>query len=162
MFLISFKEQCSHSRTQLKFRSLEISSETTYPKVYKKWEEAANMLWGSDSDQRHTTIGHLCREAMQEFTTALVEKYNPVDVDEDKAHTVSRMRSVLKSKNINLSTTEKPFLEGLIGYWGTTIDLVQRQEHGDTKEGEPLKWEDSRRVVFQTAIVMFEIDKALS
>jgi hypothetical protein len=39
---------------------------------------------------------------------------------------------------------------------------VQRQEHGAQKEGRPLVWEDGRRVVFQTAIVMFELDRALS
>jgi hypothetical protein len=37
-----------------------------------------------------------------------------------------------------------------------------RQEHAGTREGEPLIWEDGRRVVLQTAVVMFEIDKSLS
>jgi hypothetical protein len=37
----------------------------------------------------------------------------------------------------------------------------KRQEHGGQKEGRPLTWEDARRVVFQTLIVMYEIDRAL-
>ena len=41
-------------------------------------------------------------------------------------------------------------------------DLAQKQEHGGQKEGEPLVWEDTRRIVFQTILVMFEIDKSLS
>ena len=40
------------------------------------------------------------------------------------------------------------------------MDLVQRQEHGGQKEGEPLGWEDGRRVVFQTANVMVELHRA--
>ena len=46
-------------------------------------------------------------------------------------------------------------------YWGTVSDLVQRQEHGAQREGKQLVWEDARRVVFQTANVMFEIDRSL-
>jgi hypothetical protein len=57
---------------------------------------------------------------------------------------------------------EKPFLEALIAYWGTVSDLIQRQEHGSQKEGKELVWEDGRRVVFQTAMVMLEFDKSLS
>lgn len=48
-------------------------------------------------------------------------------------------------------------LDALVVYWGTVSDLIQRQEHGAQKEGEALRWEDGRRVVFQTAVVMFEI-----
>ena len=48
---------------------------------------------------------------------------------------------------------DRAFLDALLTYWGTVSDLVQRQEHGAKKEGEPLMWEDARRVVFQTAIV---------
>jgi hypothetical protein len=52
-------------------------------------------------------------------------------------------------------------LKALLAYWGTVNDLVQRQEHGGQKEREPLKWEDGRRVVFQTAVVMFEIARVV-
>jgi hypothetical protein len=52
-------------------------------------------------------------------------------------------------------------LDALLAYWGTTSDLAQRQEHGAQKEGEVLTWEDSRRLVFHTAIVMVEIDRTL-
>jgi hypothetical protein len=56
--------------------------------------------------------------------------------------------------------THQAFLDALLAYWGTVSDLVQRQEHGGLREREPLTWEDTRRVVFQTAIVMFEIAQA--
>lgn len=133
-----------------------------YPKPYQKWTEAEAMLWASDSERQLTTIGHLCREAMQEFVAVLVDQYQPPQVDSDKAHTVARFRVVLEIRAAQLGATEGPFLEALLGYWGTVSDLVQRQEHGGQKEGEPLVWEDGRRVVFQTAVVMFEIDRALS
>jgi hypothetical protein len=133
-----------------------------YPKAYQKWAEAESMLWAGDSEHQLTTIGHLCREATQEFATALVEHCQPPDVDRDKAHTVTRIRAVLNLLDAQLGSTEKPFLDALLAYWGTVSDLIQRQEHGGRKEGDPLVWEDGRRVVFQTAVVMFEIDRAIS
>jgi len=132
-----------------------------YPLAYKKWSDAEAMLWSSDSEEKFTTVGHLCREAFQEFATYLVEKYQPPNVDENKSHDVARIKAVLAALDPRLGETEKPFLSALLAYWGTLSDLIQRQEHGAQKEGEPLVWVDARRVVFQTAILMFEIDSSL-
>jgi hypothetical protein len=54
------------------------------------------------------------------------------------------------------------FLDALIAYWRAVSNLVQRQEHGVQKAGSQLVFEDGRRVIFQTAIVMFEVDRALN
>lgn len=133
-----------------------------YPKAYQKWAEAETKLWESESGPQLTTIGHLCREAMQEFVTVLVDQYQPGEIDKDKAHTIVRLRSVLELRANQLGKTEEPFLDALLAYWKTLNKLVQRQEHGAQKEGESLVWEDGRRVIFQTCVVMFEIDRALS
>lgn len=134
----------------------------TYSVAYQKWSDAEKMLWTSDSERQYTTIGHLCREALQEFATVLVERYQPAGVDGDKAHTVNRIKGVLNLRKEQLGETEKKFLDALLPFWGTVSDLVQRQEHGGQREGLPLVWEDGRRVVFQTIVVMFEIDSSLS
>lgn len=131
-----------------------------YSTSYKKWYAAQELLWEADSEGKLTTIGHLCREAIQEFTTILVEKYKPDKVSNNVANTVLRVRAVI-NMNSELSKTKKRFLNALIEYWQTINDLVQRQEHGAQKEGKKLKWEDGRLIVFQTIIAMFEIDRAL-
>jgi hypothetical protein len=133
----------------------------SYQEAYRKWSEAAAKLWASDTEQQLTMIGHLCREAMQAFATTLVDRYQPPGIDTDKTRDVARIRAVLDQHRPRLGKTTAPFLDALLGYWGTVSDLVQRQEHGAQKEGRPLVWEDARRVVFQTAVVMFEIDRAL-
>lgn len=133
-----------------------------YASAFQKWTSANNKLWSTDSEKQLTEIGHLCREAMQEFVTVLVDQFKPPQVDTDKAHTVARLKAVIKSKANQLGKTHTPFLEALIAYWGTVSDLAQRQEHAGLKEGQSLVWEDARRVVFQTANVMFEIDASLS
>lgn len=60
-----------------------------------------------------------------------------------------------------LSERVRAFLEALLAYWGTVSDLANRQEHGATREGESLVAEDARRLVFQTMLVMYELDRAL-
>jgi hypothetical protein len=67
----------------------------TYPQAYQKWSEAEELLWKSDSEPQFTTIGHLCREALQEFTDTLIRKFQPPRVDPNKSHTVSRLRAVI-------------------------------------------------------------------
>jgi hypothetical protein len=135
--------------------------QSAYPAAYAKWAEAANMLWASDSERQLTTIGHLAREVLQEFTTALVDRHQPPDVSSDPTKTVARLRAVIEQHSHALGSHHSAMLKALLAYWGTVNDLVQRQEHGGQKEREPLKWEDGRRVVFQTAVVMFEIARVV-
>lgn len=139
-----------------------------YPAAYQKWADAEAKLWASESVRELTTVGHLCREAMQDFADALLQRYQPPNVEEDakkdKTKIIARVRAVLDldQQRGQMGETVKPFLDALLTYWGTVSDLAQRQEHGAQKEGEPLVWEDARRLVFQTAVVMFEIDRTLA
>ena len=133
-----------------------------YPEAYDKWSKAESIVWNDNSEQQLTVIGHLCREALQEFTNKLVERIRPPEIDENRDHTVNRIRAVLAQQGNQLGTTERPFLDALVRYWRTVSDIVQRQEHGSQREVSLLTGEDGRRVVFQTAVVMFEIDRALA
>ena len=132
-----------------------------YPKAFEKWSAAEELLWRTDSKQQLTTIGHLCREAIQEFTDSIVDRHGPPGVTNDKSKTIARLKAVFHLKLEQLGKSRKPFFDALTAYWATVNDLVQRQEHGGQKEGQSLIWEDGRLVVFQTLIVMFEIDRAL-
>jgi hypothetical protein len=133
-----------------------------YPSAFDKWSNAESRLWADDSGNELSVIGHLCREAMQEFVAVLVEKYNPTNMDENVAHIVARLKAVLNYLGSDIPSTLKPFLDSIVSYWGTLSDLVQRQEHAGQKEGQPVTWEDARRIVFHTAIVFLEIDRAIS
>jgi hypothetical protein len=133
-----------------------------YDAAYQKWSDAAALLWGSDSQKQFTTIGHLCREAIQGFAETLVQQHTPTDSDPDKAHTVARVRSVLRARQDKLGSSEKAFLNALLAYWGTVSDLVHRQVHDAQQECERLTWEDARRTVFQTCIVMYEVHRAMT
>ncbi len=76
--------------------------------------------------------------------------------------TVERPRTIIKeTAPSKKSKSVEKFLYALIAYWGALSDLVQRQEHGANKEGEQLVWEDARRVVFHTCVVMFELGRSI-
>jgi hypothetical protein len=134
---------------------------SAYPEAYARWREAADLLWGADSDRELSTIGHKCREAIQEFVTALIDRHEPPNVNPDKAKTRERLSAVLYMHRAALGEKRSALLDALFGYWRAAGDLIQRQEHAGQREGERLGWEDGRRVVFQTAVVMFEIDRTL-
>jgi hypothetical protein len=131
-----------------------------YPEASRRWAAAAAELRRGGA-QRLTTIRQLCREAMQEFATVLVERYRPPGVSENEAQEVAKITAVLRQHAARLSTTTGTRLDALLACWGTVSELARRQEHGTQKDVRPLVWEDGRRVVFQTAIVMFEVDRAL-
>jgi hypothetical protein len=133
-----------------------------YSFTVPKWSDAEEKLWASDVEEQLTTIGHICREVMQGFATSLKEQYQLSNVDPDVQHDQARIRAVLDARSNHLQETEKPFLKALIDYWVTVSNLVQRQEHGAQRERQALVWEDARRIVFHTAVVMYEIDQALS
>jgi hypothetical protein len=134
---------------------------TSYQGAYDRWRQAQEELWGAENEAQFTKVGHICREAMQAFASELAERVRITGVPADPARTVDRIRAVVDKTAEGRGEKYQAFLSALLPYWGTVSDLVQRQEHGAQKEGEPLTWEDARRVVFQTAIVMFEIARAV-
>lgn len=133
-----------------------------YPAAYEKWLDAEKVLWAKQTSSRSTEIGHLCREAMQEFATGLVQKFGVEAADANKAHVVARVRAVIEAVKAPLGQTVFSFLDGLLQYWGCVQDLVQRQEHGAAREHDDVLWEDARRVVFQTLVTMHEVDRTLT
>lgn len=89
-----------------------------YPEAHAKWLAAARMLWHTDSESEATTIGHLCREAMQAFAILLIEQFEVEGADLNPAHDVARIRAVLDKAKTRLGATEHQLLDTLLGYWG--------------------------------------------
>lgn len=130
-----------------------------HPEAYAKWQQAEALLWATDANAHVSTVGHLCREALQEYAGTLVTRLGVQGVPADPAKTVARIRAVLGA--LSTGATEAPFLEALLTYWGTLSDLVQRQEHAGAKEGEAVTVADAGRVVLHTLLVMYEVEQAI-
>ena len=138
------------------------SFRASHLKSLKTFEQAETLLRSAENVENATAIGHHCREALQHFVEELVQAHRPPNVETDKAKTVNRLRSIIDHKKENLGETTSELLNALIRYWRASSDLVQRQEHGAQRDPESLVWEDSRRVVFQTLVVMYEVHRALA
>jgi hypothetical protein len=129
--------------------------------AYERWKKAADILWSDHPEGHLSEIGHHCREAMQEFAETLAQGL-PVLEETSKTKTVDRVRAALNNSRGRLGETVADMLDALAVYWGTVSDLAQRQEHAAGREGESLGWEDARRLVFHTALVMYELDRTLN
>lgn len=132
-----------------------------FPLAFEKWIQADSQLWSSDSREQLTTVGHLCREAMQDFADELMNVLAVPEPHPPKDKTVARLRKTFDTSPRRVSKTTRDFLDALIGYWGAVSDLAQRQEHGSQRDGGELLWEDARRLVFQTLVVFYEIQHTL-
>jgi hypothetical protein len=131
------------------------------PAAFEKWSEAERLLWSANSENELSTIGHKLREALQDFASALVQAHEPPDVNADVAKTLDRLSAVIRQQHFGLGERRRRLFDALFGYCRVAIELAQRQEHGGQREGEPLEWEDGRRAVFHTAVVMLEVVKVL-
>lgn len=133
---------------------------STFPAAMNSWRKAEALYWADTNAEHATAIGHHCREAMQlfgvSFANALEESPGPAE------KTIENVRSGLNALRGQLSESRLELLDTLLVYWRTVIAIVQRQEHGASKEGESLGQEDSRIAVFYTALVMFELASALA
>lgn len=132
-----------------------------YKKAYEKWSEAESLLWETETPKQLTKIGHLCREAIQEFMDVLFTQANPPGEPKGKDKTEQRLSAIIEVKSQKLGKTERRLLRALYKYWQEVNDLIQKQVHGALKEEEELVWDDARRVVFQTMMLMFEVSHSL-
>jgi len=140
------------------FRYMEFENfRKTYPEAYRKIKQAEELLWSADKEEQFTTIGHLCREAVQDFADTLYKLMMGKDYEGPKSQTNNRIETVIIEKCE--SKKVRKYLRSLFEYWKAVGGLIQKQEHRAEKEREQLTWEDTRRVVFQTVNVMFELHK---
>ena len=137
---------------------------TAHPEAVAKWREAEDLLWRPDAEEQLGTIGHKCREALQAFAQSLYEIHCPDSDPLPKEKTLNKIRAVLGARRASLGKKTERFLtaywETVDAYWETVNDLAERAEHGSQRKDRPLVWEDARRLVFQTLLVMVELAAA--
>jgi hypothetical protein len=135
---------------------------SAYPLASQGWSEAWAMLWRADSKDKVIAAGWRAREVMQEFVLTLLDWPEPRAANPGSTKTPDRLSSVIEMYRPQLLGSRCEFLEALSDYWRALNDVVQRHEHGGAhKVRERLRWEDGRRVVVLTALVMVEIDRSL-
>ena len=130
--------------------------------AYDKWVDANRQLWSARVERDLAGVGHLCRQAMQSFATCMVERFEPLNVDTNQQHDVEpspcRTAASFRAAWVHGEAVSRR-AGGVLGH---------RQRPRATpgawrnREAEPLAHEDARRLVFQTAVVMFEVLRSLT
>lgn len=133
--------------------------EIRYSKSFQKWKEAEKLLWVSNTEINLSTIGHLCREAVQEFLDVLVTRHNLQEEYWQKDKTKGRVKALIELRKQTSSDTMLRLFDKLYDFWDMLNNLVQRQEHSGLKERETIVLDDAKRVVIYTILVMNEMDK---
>jgi hypothetical protein len=150
--------------------------------AYERWSDAASTLYRDGSKDSVLAAGRKAREALQEFARALARSDEPdssnagvrsrepdtpnPDPTEAGSERLSqrgtdRLSSLLDSRRPRLGDSRCDLLQSLCRYWRVLDDVVQRHAPGAQRAGQPLRWEDGRRIVVLTALVMVEVDRSI-
>jgi hypothetical protein len=131
---------------------------SAYPPAYERWSEAVTMLYRAGSKDGILAAGRKAREAIREFARILAESRGPCVAAPDEGDGLS---SLIETCRPWLADSRCELLRSLLAYWRALADVVHRHEQDAQEAGRPLTWEDGRRIVFLTALVMVEIDRSL-
>jgi len=139
-----------------------------YPRAEQRWSDAWAMLWRANSTGKVIAVTDEACEAMSEFACELVDLHEPHLADrrstrtlEDPAVTLERLSTVIEMYRPALGDSRCGLLQTLFDYWQALNDVVTRhREHRPGRVIERLRWEDGRRVVVLTALVMVEVDRS--
>ncbi len=127
-----------------------------FPRAFGPWADAEGLLLGDDAEAQLSTVGHKIREAAQAFASTAVDRYGADDPPSDVKLVKKRLGAVIAHNRNSLSDAKRKVLEDLGDLWESTVDLIERQEHSAQKEGEPVTFEDGRRIVMLTMFLMIE------
>jgi hypothetical protein len=131
---------------------------TRYPLAYEKWRAAFD-LFEIGAERNAARIGIDCRGAATAFVIELAAAHK-VDVPDGSPIAAASIRAILRSAGDRSSRVDA-FLDALVKYWGSVMGLVNRQVHEAEAAPGTIRHEDARRALFQTMLVMHEIDSAL-
>ena len=145
---------------------------STHPLAYGRWLVAWEMLWCADSRAKVISIAWRARDAMDAFSTSLLERCVPLAMDphwpdllagdSTRPDPLDGLASVTDAYRDELGAQRSELLGGLLEHWGALLQSVRRHEQRSQAPGERLHWEDGRRLVLFTALVMVEIDRSFA
>ena len=133
-----------------------------FPNAYEPWADATKLLYGDDAMAQLSTVGHKVREAAQAFATTAIEMFGANEPPSDVKLVKKRLGAVIAQNRDYMSEKKRKVLEDLGNLWESTVDLIERQEHSAQKEGEPVTFEDGRRVVSLMMSLMLEFAMILA
>jgi hypothetical protein len=143
-----------------------------HPLACGRWVVAWEMLWCADSHAKVLAIGERARAAMQAFAESMFERCAPLAIGPDWPQVLvgaaepqqpgNSLLTVLECYRGALGEERWGFLRTLHEDWRALLERVERHGAEQRERGERLRWEDGRRLVLFTALVMVEVDRSFS
>jgi hypothetical protein len=133
-----------------------------YPHAQERWSQTWATLWQADSREKLIAVAAEAREVMWEFACALGERNAAAEGSPDATEMVERLSELVEMRRPELGDSRCRLLQALFGYWQALNEVVQSHRAlGAQRVRERLTWEDGRRLVVLTALVMVEVDRSL-
>ncbi|MCW3026968.1 MAG: hypothetical protein JWN81_179 [Solirubrobacterales bacterium] len=145
---------------------------SAHPLAYGRWLVAWEMLWCADTRARVIAVAHRTPAAMQAFASSLLERCTPLAMDPHwpdlladgsrRPDPLDGLTSVADAYREQLGEDRSELLGGLLEHWRALLLGVRRHDDRSQPPAERLHWEDGRRLVLFTALVMVEFDRSFA
>jgi hypothetical protein len=145
---------------------------SAHPLAYGRWLVAWEMLWCADTRAKVIDAAERTPAAMHAFGSSLLERCTPLAMDPHwpdlladgsrRPDPLEGLTSVADAYREQLGEERSELLRGLVEHWRTLLLGVCRHDDSSRPPAERLHWEDGRRLVLFTALVMVEFDRSFA
>jgi hypothetical protein len=145
---------------------------SAHPLAYGRWLVAWEMLWCADTRAKVIAAAQRTPAAIQAFASSLLERGTPLAMDPHwpelladgsrRPDPLDGLTSVADAYREQLGDERSELLGRLLEHWRALLLSVRRHDDRSRPPGERLHWEDGRRLVLFTALVMVEFDRSFA
>ena len=145
---------------------------SNHPLACGRWVVAWEMLWCADSRAKVIAVGQRARTAMLAFCSSMVDRCAPLTMDANwpellagtprRPEPVDGLAAITEGCRRELGEERCAILQSLLDDWRSLLEQVERHGRDSQPAGERLRWEDGRRLVLFTALVMVETDRSFA
>jgi hypothetical protein len=148
------------------------SFRSAHPLACGRWVVAWEMVWCADNRAKVIALGQRARTAMLAFAESMVERCVPLAIDANwpellagatqRPEPVDGLLTITQAYRRQLGEERFALLQSLLDDWRSLLERVERHGRGSQAVSERLRWEDGRRLVLFTALVMVETDRSFA
>jgi hypothetical protein len=143
-----------------------------HPLAYGRWLVGWEMLWCADTKAKVIALVHRATDAIQAFTASLLEQSPPLAIDPQwpdllaagapRPQALADLTNFAESYRAQLGDERCELLRALIDQWQVLAEALRTHEDGAREACGRLRWEDGRRLVLLTALVMVEVHRSFA
>jgi hypothetical protein len=145
---------------------------SAHPLACGRWIVAWEMLWCADSRAKVISVGQRAGDAMQAFSFSMHDRCMSLAMDShwpdvladgsQRPEPLDSLASITEAYGEQLGAGRSKLLRELFEPWRALGEKLRRHEQALQPPDERLRWEDGRRLVLFTALVMVEFDRSFA